>query len=83
MIWVQLALALLKTISAWLTWARERELISEGMDQEIAKESAGILAKTEYAKHAREKIAAMDDAAVDAALRGLEPRVQPPKAPGH
>lgn len=74
MSWVSLALTLLKVINNLMTWARERELISKGQDMEIARQSAAILAKTEFAKHAREKIAAMDESAVDAALRELEPK---------
>lgn len=74
MSWVSLALTLLKVINNLMTWARERELISKGQDMEIARQSAAILAKTEYAKDVRDKIAAMDDAAVDAALRDLEPK---------
>lgn len=74
MIWVSLALALLKFANLIMTWARERELISQGQDIEIAKTTAAILSKTEYAKNVRSKIAAMDDKAIDTALRDLEPK---------
>lgn len=74
MTWVSLALTLLKLISNIVIWARERELISEGQDLEIARATAAILAETEYAKDVRAKIAAMDEAAVDDALRDLEPK---------
>lgn len=74
MSWVSLALTLLKVINNLMTWARERELISKGQDMEIAKQSAAILAKTEYARDIRKKIAAMDEPAIDAALRDLEPK---------
>jgi hypothetical protein len=72
--WISLALALLKLVNAIMTWARQRELISQGQDIEIARQTAAILAQTEYAKHVREKIASMDDKAVDDALRDLEPK---------
>lgn len=72
--WVSLALALLKLINGILSWARERELISQGQDIEIAKQTAAILAQTEYAKNVRQKIATMDAKAVDDALRDLEPK---------
>lgn len=74
MSWVSLALALLKFVNSIMTWARERELISKGQDMEIARQTTAILAQTEYAKDVREKIAKMDDAAVDAALRDLDPK---------
>lgn len=74
MTWVSLVLALLKFVNAIMSWARERELISQGQDIEIAKQTAAILAQTEYVKHVREKIAAMDDKAVNDALRDLEPK---------
>lgn len=74
MTWVSLALALLKFANSIMTWARERELISQGQDIEIAKTTAAILSRTEYAKNVRSKIAAMDDKAIDTALRDLEPK---------
>lgn len=74
MTWVSLALTLLKLVNNIIIWARERELISQGQDIEIARQTAAILAKTEYAKDVRAKIAAMDATAVDNALRELEPK---------
>lgn len=74
MTWVSLALTLLKVINNIMTWAHERELISQGQDIEIAKTTASILAKTEYARNVRKEIAAMDPKAVDDALRDLEPK---------
>lgn len=74
MTWVSFALALLKFVNAIMSWARERELISQGQDMEIARQTAAILSKTEYAKNVRAKIANMDDKAVDDALRDLEPK---------
>jgi hypothetical protein len=71
---IGLALAVLKFVN-WLmdTIGREK-LKRDGRDEEIARTTAAILAKTEYAKDVRAKIAAMDDQAVDAALRDLEPK---------
>lgn len=77
MSWVSFALMLLQVINKIMTYARERELISQGQDIEIARQTAAILAKTEYAKNVRDKIAKMDDRAVDDALRALEPRPLP------
>lgn len=74
MTWVSLALALLKFVNSIMSWTRERELISKGQDIEIARQTAAILSKTEYAKDVRQKIASMDDKAVDDALRDLEPK---------
>lgn len=73
MTWVSLALALLRFVNNIMIWARERELISQGQDIEIARATASILAKTEYAKDVRDKIAKLDERAVDDAMRDLEP----------
>lgn len=77
MTWVSFALMLLRVVDSIMTWARKRELISQGQDIEIARTTASILAKTEYAKNVRDKIARLDDAAVDDALRDLEPKPNP------
>lgn len=74
MTWVSLALALLKFVNAIMTWARERELISEGYDKAIAEETQSILVKTTAGKAIMEKVNAMSDAEVDDGLRGLEPK---------
>lgn len=74
MSWVSLALTLLKIVANIMTWARERELISKGQDMEIARQTTAILAQTEYAKNVKDRIAKMDDTAIDAALRDLEPK---------
>jgi hypothetical protein len=72
--WVSLALALLKFVSSLLTWARERELISEGYDKAIAEQSAAILRKTDAGKKILEKVNAMSPSEVDSGLRDLEPK---------
>lgn len=73
MSWVSLALTLLKIVSQIMTWARERELISQGYDRAIAEASHSILLKTDAGKKIMERVNAMSDQEVDAGLRGLEP----------
>lgn len=72
--YLSIALAVLKLVAAFMTWARERELISEGYDQAIAEVSQSILVKTAAGKAIMEKVNAMSDKDVDASLRGLEPK---------
>lgn len=72
--WIKLALLVLGIVDKIITGVRNQGLIDQGRDAEIARATAAILAKTEYAKDVRAKIAAMDDKAVDDALRGLEPK---------
>lgn len=72
--WIKLALLILGIVDKILNYAREQRLIDQGRDEEIARATAAILAKTEYAKNVRAKIANMDDKAVDDALRDLEPK---------
>lgn len=74
MTWVSLALTLLKIVSTIMTWARERELISEGYDRAIAETTQAIFVKTTAGKAIMEKVNAMSDAEVDAGLHGLEPK---------
>lgn len=74
MSWVSLALALLKFVAGIITWARQRELISEGYDQAIAETTHAILVQTAAGKKIMERVNAMPDADVDAQLRGLEPK---------
>lgn len=75
MSWISLALALLKLVNSIMTWARERELISEGYDRAIGEVTLSIAAKTSAGKAIMEKVNAMSDKEVDDGLRGLEPRV--------
>jgi hypothetical protein len=72
--WLSLALTLLKIASTIITWARERELISQGYDQAIAEQAESILKKTEAGKAILERVNALSDDDVDAELRGLEPK---------
>lgn len=71
---VQIILVILKVIDSLLNTYRKNKWIKSGEDAEIAKTSASILAKTEYAKNVREKIAGLDEPAVDKLLRDLEPK---------
>lgn len=74
MSWISLALTLLKIVNTIMTWARERELISEGYDKAIAEVSQSILVKTAAGKAIMEKVNGMSPEEVDAGLRGLEPK---------
>lgn len=71
--WISLALTLLKVVNNIMTWARERELISEGYDQAIGEVTQQILVKTTAGKLLMEKVNAMSESEVDVGLRGLEP----------
>lgn len=73
MTWVSLALVLLRLVNNIMTWARERELISEGHDAAIAEISQQILVKTAAGKAIMEKVNALSESEVDAGLWGLEP----------
>jgi hypothetical protein len=72
--WLSLALTLLKIVNTIMTWARERELVSQGYDAAIAEVSQSILVKTTEGKRIMERVNEMSDQDVDAELRGLEPR---------
>jgi hypothetical protein len=72
--WVKLILLILQLADKLFDWVQAQGYIKQGRDEEIARQTAAILAKTEYAKDVRSKIAAMDDKAVDDALRDLEPK---------
>ena len=74
MTWLSLALALLKFVNNIMTWARQRELISQGYDQAIAEVTQSILVKTTAGKAIMDKVNRLSDAEVDAGLRGLEPK---------
>lgn len=70
---ISLVLAVLKFGNFLFDLINREQLKQSGRDEEIARQTAAILAKTEYARGLREKIASMDEKAVDAALRDLEP----------
>lgn len=72
--WIEIALALLKLVNLLTSWAHDRELISEGQRQEIAKTALAIATKVHSRDQILEMVNALSDADVDAQLRGLEPK---------
>lgn len=73
--WVKIVLLVLQLAEKIFDYAKAQGYIQQGRDEEVARQTAAILAKTEYARGLREKIAAMDERAVDAALTDLEPKL--------
>jgi hypothetical protein len=73
MSWGAAILLLLQGIMALISWAQRAGHIKEGYDKAIAEVTREIFRKTEHAKRIKEKIDAMSDAEVDAALVALEP----------
>lgn len=74
MTWVNLLLLFLRIVDSILTTQKEKGLISQGQDEEIARSTAAILKKTEFAKDALRKITALPEPDVDRLLRDLEPK---------
>jgi hypothetical protein len=72
--WIELALTLLKVANAILGAINREKWMQAGRDEEIARVSQNILAKTTAGKKIMERINALSDADVDAELRGLEPK---------
>jgi hypothetical protein len=72
--WVNLALALLKFVNFVMSWAHDRELISEGQRQEAAKTALAIATKVRARNQILEMVNALSDADLDVQLRGLEPK---------
>lgn len=73
MTWVSLILAILQLANKLLEYGQQQKWIAVGRDEEIARATAAILRKTEYAKAALQEATSMSDSAVDDFLRGLEP----------
>jgi hypothetical protein len=71
--WVSFALALLKFVNNIMIWARERELISEGQREEIARAALAIAEKVHTRDEILAKVKTLSNAELDAELRGLEP----------
>jgi hypothetical protein len=71
--WADIVLLTLKIVNIIMGDVDEAKWMQAGKDAEIAKISAAILAKTTAGKAMLEKVNAMSDPEVDAALRGLEP----------
>jgi len=72
--WPQIILLVLQIADKLIDTAQQNKWMKAGADAEIAKVSAAILRKTQAGKELWEKIDAMDADAVDAGLRGLEPK---------
>lgn len=72
--WSEIVLLILKIADAIMTQIGEQKQFQAGTDAEIAKTSAAILAKTRAAKQIGDQVNALTDDAVDAQLRGLEPK---------
>lgn len=72
--WVSLALALLKFVNGIISWAREREMITDAYDKAFADVAQAILRKTDAGKKIMERVDAMSADQVDAGLRDLEPK---------
>lgn len=71
---IGLVLAILKLVNFIMDYVNREQLKQDGRDEEIARQTAAILAKTEYARNVREKISTLDDEALNTALRDLEPK---------
>lgn len=72
--WAEIVLLFLKLANAIMGEVGNQRQFQAGVDAEIAKASAAILRKTAAGKAIMEKVDAMSDADVDAALVGLEPK---------
>jgi hypothetical protein len=63
--WANLALALLKLVTAITSYARERNLIDAGADAAIGRAAQETLKTTAWGKAIADKIDAMDKKALD------------------
>lgn len=73
MTFADIALFLLRLVNGLIDWGRKRGLV-QGVEEEIARQTAEILHKTGVAKKVMEEINALDSVQVDALLRDLEPK---------
>lgn len=74
MTWAALALALLKVINNIMNLVEREQLERAGYDKAIAATAAEVLRKTATGRAILEKVNALTDDEVDAALRDLEPK---------
>lgn len=72
--WIKLIVLVLGIIDKWVDDARAKGLIQQGRDEEIARATASILAKTRWANDLRQRNEKLTSDEVDAALRELEPK---------
>jgi hypothetical protein len=73
MTWASIILALLKLANFFWEFGQQQRWIAQGRDEEIARATAEILRKTNYAKQALDEFAGKSDADIDDFLRSLEP----------
>lgn len=71
MTWASIALLLLQIANKIVSYLQEQKLMDAGKDAEIARVSAAILAKTEFAKQTRERILDMSRPDLDVLLDQL------------
>lgn len=69
--WIEFALALLKLVNYIVTWAHERELITQGQREEIARQAEAIQAKVAVRDKIRDEVNGMSETEVDAELGNL------------
>lgn len=74
MSWIKAALLLLSIADKIITFARQKQWMEAGAEQEIARASAAILVKTAAAKKTMEEVSALNEKQVDDLLRSLEPK---------
>lgn len=72
-VWVQIALAFLKVVGLILDNTKYERAKQAGIDEEIGRESAKIMQKTEFGKRALEDFTSKPGSADDF-LRELEPK---------
>ena len=73
MTWVSVILTLLKLADTLFSYFQQQKWISEGEAIAVAKASAEIMRKSNYAKQALEEFSAKSDSDIDDFLRNLEP----------
>lgn len=71
---IKLIPLVLQLISTIVSWAREKELINEGMDKAIAQQSAGILVQTKARNEIYAQVLKENEAQVDSDLENMEPK---------
>ena len=72
--YAEIVLLILKVVNAIMGEVSNQRQFKAGQDAEIAKIAASILGKTAAGKAIMEKVNALSDTDVDAALRDLEPK---------
>lgn len=72
--WASIILAALQAINAIMSFVNTAKAEQAGVDAEIAKVSAAILAKTKAGKAIMEKVNALSESDVNAGLIDLEPK---------